>query len=135
MSSYIPSPYVVGHAHRAVAGPKDSHGNRTITAGAVVQRRVQSINQFGRRGSSRAIFSTETAGREEVTLHMSVDNPDVYANGDQVLIGAQFDSVGNYIPGTGTAYTVDGDPSDERNGPWPRYTKLFGGVVKIRRVT
>ena len=74
MSKYIPSPYVVGHVSRTVDNSVDSHGNPSVATGAVVARQVQSITQIGRRGSSRAIFSAESATREETTLHLAVDD-------------------------------------------------------------
>lgn len=137
MRQLIPTPYTVVHISRQLdkAGPKDSHGNYQMTESTPVVRKVQSINQLGRRGSSRAVFTTEVQNREEITLHIAVPNPEVYHNGDQVLIDAQIGPTGNYVPGTGTAYWVDGDASDERLGPWPRYLQQFGGTVKLRRVT
>jgi hypothetical protein len=137
VTQLIPTPYTVAHISRQLdtQGAKDSHGNYQMEEAAPVLRQVQSINQVGRLGSSRAVFTTETSNREEVTLHMAVPNPEVYASGDQVLIGPVLDVDGNYVPGSGTAYWVNGDPTDDRKGPWPRYLKHFGGVVKLRRVT
>jgi hypothetical protein len=133
----IPTPYTVAHIARSLSttGPKDSHGNYTKVSAPAVLRRVQSISQIGRSGSSRAVFTTESQSREETTLQIAVPNPDVYHNGDQVLIDPAVDANGNYVAGSGTAYWVDGEPSDERRGPWPRYLQEFGGVVKVRRVT
>jgi hypothetical protein len=138
MRQLIPTPYSVAHIPRSLnkKGPKDSHGNYQMVPGPPTIRKVQSITQFGRRGSSRALFTTERTGEaEEVTLHIAVPNPEVYANGDQVLIDPQIDPNGNYVAGTGVAYYVDGDPSDERRGPWPQYLQQFGGIVKLRRVS
>lgn len=137
MSRAFPSPYTVVHISRRLdtAGAKDSHGNYQMTQSAPVVRKAQSIDQMGRRGSSRAVFSTETSSREETTLHMAVSNPEVYHNNDQVLLDPVLDANGSYVPGTGTAHWVDGEPSDDRRGPWVRYLKQFGGIVKLRRVT
>lgn len=137
MSQLIPTPYTVVHIPRDLnkSGSKDSHGNYQIVASAPVVRKVQSIGQFGRRGSSRQVQSTEVSDRVETTLQMAVPNPDVYHSDDRVIIDPQLDGSGSYVPGTGIAYLVDGEPFDERTGPWPRYLKLFGGVVKLRRVT
>lgn len=135
MNTYFPSPWTVVHFPRPVDGATDSHGNAQPDTGDPVVRQAQSVTQFGRRGSSRQIFSTETLGREEVMLHLAVADPTPYHSGDQVILGAELDSDGSYIPGSGMAYVVDGDPSDERQGPWQRYTALFGGEVKLRRTT
>jgi len=137
MRSLFPSPHAVVHISRQLnkAGPKDSHGNYQQVTSSPVVRKAQSIAQFGRRGSSRAVFTSETQDREEIYLHMVVSNPEVYANGDQVLIDPTIDQDGNYVSGTGTAYWIDGDPSDERKGPWPKLLSQFGGLIKLRRVT
>lgn len=137
MRQLIPTPYTVAHIPRPVdtGGAKDSHGNYQIVPGVAVLRKVQSIDQFGRRGSSRQLFSTENLQSEEVRLAMAVPNPDAYASGDQVLLDPEVDSNGSYVANTGIAYVVDGDPSDEREGPWQKYLQQFGGIVKLRRVT
>lgn len=136
MRSIFPSPYAVVHiARRLDTTVKDSHGNYPMMTSAPVIRRAQSIAQYGRRGSSRAVFTAETQNREEITLLMVVSNPEAYADGDQVLVDPTFDVDGNYVAGTGTAYWVDGSPSDERKGPWPKLLAQFGGLVKLRRVT
>lgn len=134
--SVIPSPITVGHVSRQPdTTTTDSHGNHPVTASAVMPRQVQSVAQFGRRGSSRVIFSAETQSREETMLQMATGEPEAYHSGDRVLVGALFDATGTYVPDTGTAYWVDGEPSDERQGPWPSLLRRFGGVVRLKRVT
>lgn len=133
MRQLIPTPYTVAHISRQLntTGAKDSHGNYQIVESQAVLRKAQS---FVHR-NARQVFSTETQNREDVILQMAVPNPEVYASGDQVLLDPEIDPAGVYVPGSGTAYVVDGDPADERLGPWRRYLMQFGGIVKLRRVT
>jgi hypothetical protein len=134
-TSIIPSPWTVVHIPRAMTGPPDDHNNPTKIASPPVIRKVMSVTQFGRRGSSREVISPEYLSRTETTIHISVADPTVYKPEDQVLVWPDFDENGNYVAGSGIAYWVDGVPSDERTGPWPELLAMFGGVVKLRKVT
>jgi hypothetical protein len=132
----IPSPYPVVHLARSVSTDLDPDtGNPVIATAAPVVRYVQSISQLGRRGSSHEVIGPDTVLRVETEFHLSVADPSVYSTDDQVLLSAELDDDGNYVDGTGTAYWVDGTPSDSRQGPWPQYLKVFGGTVRLRRVT
>lgn len=138
MSQLIPTPYSVIHITQRINmnGPHDRHGNDQYVVGAPVVRKAQSINQYGGLyGSSSQIYNPETFDRDETQLSMAVPNPDVYESGDRVVIWPEFDQDGDYIAGSGYAYFVDGQPTDDRKGPWVRYLKQMGGVVKLRRVT
>jgi hypothetical protein len=135
--SVVPSPWVIVHIPRHIdlTAEEDDHGNQPIVEGDPVLRPVMSLSQFGRRGSSRELISPDYLLRSETELHMSVANPEVYSTEDLVLVWPQWDDAGNWIPESGTAYWVDGVPTDERTGPWPFLLCMFGGVVKLRRVT
>jgi len=136
MTSIIPSPYPIVHIAREIDTEMDPDtGNPTIVNEAPVVRYVQSIAQFGRRGSSREVISPEYLMRIETQLSVSVADPSVYASDDQMILEPELDGGGNYIDGTGVAYWIDGTPSDSREGPWPQYLAVFGGVVHLRRVT
>lgn len=132
MRQLIPTPYTVVHISRQLdKTQKDRHGNYVMAESTPVVRKVQSITVR----NSREVFTSEVANREEALIDMAVPNPDVYKSGDQVLIDAQLSAAGQYVPGSGTAYFVDGEPTDDRKGPWKRYLQQFGGIVKLRRVT
>ena len=132
----IPSPWPVVHIARFIdENTTDEHGNNPVTEDPPVVRHVYSITQFGRRGSSREVMGDEFAERIASVLHMACNDPTLYKHSDQVLVDADFDSQGNWIPGSGTAYWVDGDPSDERVGPWASLLTWSGGLVKLARVT
>jgi hypothetical protein len=137
VTSIFPSPYRVVHIARYIDEDQidPDTGNAAIVADPPVVRKVQSISQFGRRGSSHEVISSEYELRTQTEIHLSVANPEVYAPDDQVLLNAEFTSSGQYVSGTGTAYWVDGNPADSRQGPWPQYLAVFGGVVKLRRIT
>jgi hypothetical protein len=47
----------------------------------------------------------------------------------------ELDANGDYVPGSGVAFWVDGLPFDQRLSPWPTLTRVFGGSVRLRRVT
>jgi hypothetical protein len=122
----------------------DDHGNYPVIDDPPVIRNFYDISQFGRRGSSHLIMGPEFQERTETILHMSVPDPTLYQSGDQIILFADLETVGydsggkpiqQYVPGTGIAYFVDGDPPEDRMSPWPRLTMQFGGVVKIRRIT
>jgi hypothetical protein len=133
----IPSPYAVVHIGRPIdTGDVDPDtGNPQLVPQPPVVRMVQSITQFGRRGSSREVIAAEYLERTETELHMSVADPTIYQPMDQIIVNPTLDCDGNWVTGSGFAYWIDGAPADSRKGPWPAYLKQFGGVVKLRRVT
>jgi hypothetical protein len=134
--SIIPSPWTVCHIPRSIdTTTTDEHGNHPIVDEPPVLRKAMSLTQFGRRGSSREVISPDYLMRAETEVHMAVANPDVYSTEDLVLLNPDIDASGNYVPESGTAYWVDGMPNDERKGPWPALLSMFGGTVKLRRVT
>lgn len=127
--SIIPTPYAVAHISRQVdkSLPKNAHGNYPTPSLAPVIRYAQSFTQ----GVSKQEFTNETNVGDQNTLNMAVPDPTVYKSGDQVLLFGQV--VDDEYDG-GTAFVVDGDPSDSRLGPWREHLHNFGGVVKLRRV-
>jgi hypothetical protein len=136
--SFIPSPYVIAHVRRVTSDTETDidTGNQVINDLPAVIRRVQSVSQIGRtRGSSKMILSAEFAKRVDTELHISVADPTLYGPLDQVLLFPEVDDNGDYVPGTGTAFWVDGLEFDARQSPWPLFTKAFGGMVRIRRCT
>jgi hypothetical protein len=136
--SIVPSPWTVCHIARVIStnpADEDEHGNYPIQDQPPVLRRAMSITQFGRRGSSREVISTDYLLRTETEVHLVVADPETYHPEDLVLVDPQLDATGNYVPNSGIAYWVDGVPNDERVGPWPFLLSVFGGTVKLRRVT
>lgn len=133
----IPSPWPVVHIARYLdLATEDEHGNNPLVQeDPPVVRWVYSITQFGRRGSSREIMGPEFAERIESILHMACNDPTVYKASDQVILAPELDTLGNWVPESGVAFWVDGDPSDERTGPWPDLLEWSGGLVKLRRIT
>jgi hypothetical protein len=114
---------------------KDPHGNWPVAEEPPVVRTIYAVTQFGRRGSSRIVKGPEFQERTETILHVAVPDPTDYSTGDQVILFPQFDEDGNYVPESGVAYWVDGEPVESRMSPWPRYTMQFGGVLKVNRTT
>jgi hypothetical protein len=108
-------------------------GNEYVIESAPVVRYVQEVSQTGR-GSSDDVISGEFEGRTVETLLMSVSDPENYASEDRVIIDPSIED-GEYVAGTGTAYWINGEPNDQRNGPWAKLFNGFGGVVHLRRVT
>jgi hypothetical protein len=133
----IPSPWPVVHIARWIdtGADEDEHGNYPLVEDPPVVRHVYSITQFGRRGSSREVMGPEFAERIETILHMACNNPTLYKASDQIILDPELDGDGNWIEDTGVAYWVDGDPSDERVGPWASLLDWAGGLVKLKRVT
>jgi hypothetical protein len=129
--SIVPSPWPVVHIHRYFSDEEDDHGNFPRVEDAPVIRWVMSIAQ----SQGLEIVNESHALRTATTLDMAVADPPSYSADDHVFIWPELDADGEYVPDTGTLYWVDGDPSDERQGPWPGLLSMFGGVVKLRRVT
>lgn len=134
---FAPTPQTICHIARFedTSAPVDEHGNYPIAEDPPVIRKIYDISQFGRRGSSSVIMGPEFQDRVTTIIHLSVPYPEVFSSGDQIILDPELDVNGDYIPDTGTAYWIDGDPAEDRQSPWPRLTAQMGGVVKIRRVT
>lgn len=137
MGSLIPSPYDVVHLAHVVSEEIDPDtGNPLVKELPPVTRKYQSLSQIGRlRGSSKAIHSPEFLDRVETELHMSVADPTIFNNGDDVVLYPELDNDGGWIPATGFRFTVDGMAINSGTSPWPAFTKALGGVVRIKRVT
>lgn len=135
--SIIPSPYVIVHIQRVQTDELDPDtGNPKTVQYPPVVRLAQGISQIGRlRGSSKFIFSAEFVKRVETELHIAVADPAVYGPMDQVLLFPELDEDGEYVAGTGYAFQVDGVAYDGRQSPWPLFSKAFGGMVRLRRVS
>ena len=132
--STIPAPITIYHQAWTTTGQKDGHGNPIEYWAPAVARKVQAINQFGRRGSSHEIVSPDYLDRVESTLEISVPDPTIYNERDLVTVGATgVDGNGNPIGGT--AFHVEGEGIDNRLGPFPLLNKLLGGSVHVRRIT
>ena len=134
MVSTIPTPITIYHRSWLGTGAPDAHGNPTTSLSAPVARKVQSINEFGRRGSSHEVISADYLNRDNTVLEMGVPDTSVYHQQDQVIIGATgVDSNGN--PVGGFEFHVEGTPSDNTLGPLPLLGGMIGGAVRVRRVT
>jgi hypothetical protein len=135
--SVIPSPYMVCHIAREVSDQLDlDTGNNIIVEHQPVIRWAQDITQIGRlRGSSKFVLTPEFAKRVDTELHIAVADPETYGPMDQVLLYPEVDVDGDYVAGTGYAFWVDGVSFNAKTSPWPNWTKIFGGMVRIRRVT
>lgn len=133
--SIVPSPWTIVHIARTYDTVRDDHGNLKVLKLDPVVRKAMSIVQKGIFGTSKQIMNTESVKRVETLLEMAVADPETYAVQDQVLIFPELDSDGDYVTGTGTAYFVEGVPSDDRVGPWRGLLAVFGGVVHLRRIT
>lgn len=132
---WFPSPYPVAHIARRFDRTEldpDTGNEVLITAPAVI-RYAQEISQTGK-ASSDDVIGSEFENRTDTTLIMCVDDPTVYSSDDQVVIDPELEG-SEYVPGSGTAYWVDGNPSDQRQGPWAQLFAGFGGVVMLKRVT
>lgn len=133
--SIVPSPWTIVHIARTYDTVRDDHGNLKVLKLDPVVRKAMSIVQKGLFGTSKQIMNIEAAKRVETTLEMAVADPETYAVQDQVLVFPELDVNGDYVAGTGTAYFVEGLPTDDRVGPWRGLLSIFGGVVNIRRIT
>jgi hypothetical protein len=131
--SLIPEPYVVCHKARRFSGNYDSHGNAKLETLSPVIRRAQSLHQGAAYPRSAQVVSDEYQQRINTTIFMAVNEPTLYEPGDEVLLFGTVDANGDYVGGT--AYRVDGVPTDDRNGPWKQFYAAFGGVVTLARVT
>lgn len=98
---------------------------------APVARKVQAVNEFGRRGSSHEIVSPDYLNRVETTLELGVPDVTLFKAKDIVLIGPGYAG----SPTQGVAFHVEGFPSEDRFGPFPLLNKILGGSVRVRRVT
>jgi len=130
----IPAPITVYHRPWITTGATDAHGNPAYALGPTVARKVQAINEFGRRGSSREVVSPDFVNRAETVLEIAVPDATLYHQKDQVIIGATgTDNAGE--PVDGLEFHVEGVPSDNKLGPLPLLNRMIGGVVRVRRVT
>lgn len=135
MASIFPSPYTVCHIPRSFSESVDPDtGNPILVKSAPVTRFVQEITQMAK-ASSSDVQGEESVDRVETTLLMSVDDVSVYSCDDQVIVNPLFGDDGSYAAGSGEAYWVDGNPNDQRGGPWPGLFKVFGGIIHLKRVT
>lgn len=131
--SLIPEPYTICHKPRRISGTPDGHGNRPVVTLPPVIRKAQSLHQGSKYPSSMTVISDEYEQRVNTTIQMAVSNPTDYQAGDEVLLFGTVDGNGDYQGGT--AYRVDGVPTNDRTGPWPQFYADFGGVVTLVRVT
>lgn len=137
MGSLIPSPYDCVHLAHVVSSEIDPDtGNPLVKELPAVTRRYQSLSQIGRlRGSSKDLHSAEFLNRVETELHMSVADPKLFNAQDLVVLYPELDEDGEWLPGTGFTFTVDGMAINSSTSPWPAFTKCLGGVVRLRRAT
>jgi hypothetical protein len=133
----VPNPYIVCHIVRKISDQTDPDtGNNVIVDLPPVIRKAQSFSQIGRmRGSSKIVLTPEYLRRISTELHMSVDDPELYGPQDQVLLFPEVDQDGDYIPGTGFAFWIDGLVINSKTSPWPSFTRGFGGLIRLRRTT
>ncbi|SKT29643.1 hypothetical protein [Mycobacteroides abscessus] len=123
--SIIPEPYDIAHYPYSATTGKNAHGN---TIGGVTQtpttRRAMAFYPRGERAADRVEpVAPEYVARHIAELTMLVKDPTVYKTQDQVDIhGARFDVVGM------------GADGDWRNGPWRKYSRMFGGEISLKRV-
>jgi hypothetical protein len=136
MPSIVSEPYIVAHIRRITTTELDPDtGDPVIVDAEPIIRRAQNLAQLGHSGSSHQIFDAEHLKRIDSEIRLSVADPSIYAQQDQVRLFPSVDDQGQYVPETGTAFFVDGLPNDGRLSPWPQLTKMFGGVLALRRVT
>jgi hypothetical protein len=131
--STIPTPITVWHQVWTETGTLDAHGNPVTFLADPVPRQVQSITEFGRRGSSHEIISPDFLNRAETVLEIGVPDASLYSPKDEIIVGATADDSG--LPVGGTAFHVEGQPSDNKMGPLPLLNRMLGGAVRVRRVT
>jgi hypothetical protein len=75
--------------------------------------------------------SPDYLNRVETLLEIGVPDVTLYKPKDIVLIGPSYAG----SPTDGVAFHVEGDPSDNRLGPFPLLNRILGGAVRVRRVT
>lgn len=101
-------------------GGRDAHGNSTgrLSDTPIPQRAIAFYPH-----NSQEPVSSETVARYITELFVLVKNPQDFGEQDEIEI-------------RGVRFQVDGDESagDWRDGPWPRYNRLFGGRFKATRV-
>lgn len=130
----VPTPITIYHQVWTQEETLDAHGNPIAYLADPVPRKVQAINEFGRRGSSHEIVDVDYLGRVETLLEIGVTDISLYAEKDLVIIGASgSDEDGNPIGGV--AFHVEGVPTNNKTGPFPLLNGLLGGSVRVRRVT
>ena len=136
MPSVIPEPYLVCHIRRVTTSELDPDtADPVVIDGPPIIRRAQNIAQIGHRGSSQQVFDAEHLKRIDTDLHLAVADPSIYQPQDQVRLFPSVDDAGDYVEGSGVGFFVDGIAIDARTSPWPQLTKMFGGVVTLKRVT
>ncbi|SKM81057.1 Uncharacterised protein [Mycobacteroides abscessus subsp. massiliense] len=115
-----PEPYTIQHYQFVDDAGEDAHGNPIGHVSDVpVPRKV--ICFYPR--NAKEPVSPDTISRYETELRMLVKTPEVYGSRDEVdIVGNRFEVVG------------PGADSDWRNGPWKRYSRLFGGALHLRRI-
>ncbi len=135
--SIIPAPHTVVQIPRTLSAlPDPDTGNHEFIEGTPVVRKVQSLTQYyGNHGSSNEVMGADVTERINTEMQMVVADPDTYNPSDLIVIDPKLDDAGAWVPDTGEMYFVDGKPHDERKGPWPQLLSMFGGSVKLRRIT
>lgn len=98
----------------------DSHGNERGAVSETPKRRM-AIALYPHAADEPV--SVETVARYVTQMFVLVKDPSLFGERDEIEIG-------------GVRFRVDGDKTsgDWRNGPWPRYNRLFGGRFKVTRV-
>lgn len=129
--STIPATITVYHKAWTETGATDAHGNPVTGYGTAIPRQVQAISL----AESREIISPDAAylNRTETLLEMAVPDGSVYAQKDQIILGAT--GIANGDPVGGVEYHVEAVPSDNKLGFLPLLNRMLGAVVQIRRVT
>jgi hypothetical protein len=115
----IPEPYPLTHHTwvQNVPNEEDAHGNPK-GHWVPIARRFNAMEQQ----QTREVVGTNTVATVVTDLVVTVADASLYSDQDQVTIN-------------GKRYRVDGDPGDERMGPLPQYNSMFGGVLRLKRVT
>jgi hypothetical protein len=135
MVSIVPSPYPICHIRRITSTELDPDTNDPVVVdGPPVIRHAQSLSQLGK-GSSRQIFDVEHLKRIDSEIRLAVAEPSIFAPQDQIILFPEVDQNGDYVAGSGVAFWCDGIALDARQGPFPQLTKMFGGVLALKRIT
>lgn len=104
---------------------KDAHGNAkgALSETPIERRAICFYTANSQQSSTQEPVSPETVARYVNNLVILVKNSTLFSERDEVEIhGVRFQVVGDALSG------------DWRDGPWPRYSRLFGGQVKATRV-